>query len=226
MSQRVKPRVQIFVKPKAKSTILLTKHIGKYIDRINKYLILDIVQVTEKNVTAIKKLGISRTPTLIHNRKQYVSLEKIVRILTPPDESKDQYGVDVGSPDELVHKYHDSVINMNDDGEEDDPSVRREDEIRRKMAAFQKRRPEMQGVNEDKYIRGGRKVVARQAARSKFANDDEFRKASRVDDVVETPTKKYIDEQDGDAILEDYYNMEADRFGRKPNRKPIRWSGR
>lgn len=223
---RPKSKVLIFVKPGAKSTQILTRHIGKHIDSLNKVLLVEIIQVSEKNVAAVKKMGVTRTPTLVSGKKKCVSLEKILRALTPPQNTKEGYGIDVRSPDELVQKYFDGVINTQDDEEEDDPRVSREDDIRRKMSMFQKRRPEMKGLEKDnkRYIRGGRKIVAKKGGKNKFRSDSEFRKESGVDEQEDTPRKRYFDDQDGDRILEDYYNAEADHQGRKPNNKPIRWS--
>jgi hypothetical protein len=222
MSAR-KTKIIIFVNSKAASTKILTKHVSKHIDALNKVIHLEIVRVTEKNVAQIKQMGVTRTPTLLYKNKKYVSLEKIIQILTPPKHTKESFGLDIGSPDELIHKYHDGVINAQDDDDEDDPRISREDDIRRKMTAFQKRRPEMLGVEKIRKIKGGRKVVAR-TVKSKFRNDNEFRQAAGIDGQEETPRKQYFDDQDGESILEDYYNAEADRMGRKPNHKPIRWS--
>jgi hypothetical protein len=224
MSSPAKKKVTIYVQPGAKSTIILTKHISKHIDNLNKILVINIIQVTEKNVASIKKMGITRTPTLISGKTKCVVLKNIMQALTPPQNAKERYGVDVGSPDELVQKYFDGVINTQDDEGDDDPQISREDEIRRKMSAFQKRRPEMRGLDDkDKYIRGGRKVVTRQAKKAKFDSDTDFRQAAGIDEQEETPHRRYLDDQDGASILEDYYNAEADKMGRKPNKKPIRW---
>jgi hypothetical protein len=220
-----KTKVTIFIKKDAKSTKILTEFIAKNIDELSKFLVIDLKQVTAKNAGEVKRLGVDRTPTLVYNGKRYVSLEKIIRILTPPKNARETYGLDTGNPDELIHKYHNGVIHTRDDDEEDDPRINRDDEIRRKMASFQKRRPQMMGMeSSDRYLRGGRKITARKRGKNEFNNDDEFRREARVDEQEDTPHSRYFSEEDGDLILENYYNHEADLQGRKKNTKPIRWS--
>ncbi len=139
-------------------------------------------------------------------------------ILTPPEINKDNFGYANSSPDDMVHQYQSTIIDAGDDGglgeDENDPSVRA-DVIRQKMAAMQKRRPEMSGELGDRKLKGGRKVTSRQPAKKTFGDDEEFRRASRVDNIDETPMKEYDDDTDGARILEDYYNDEADKSGRK-----------
>jgi len=217
--------VRIYLKEGAKSTKILLNHICKYIGDLAKVMVLKPIYIDKKNVAAAQKIGISRTPTLIYKDKHYVSLEKIVQVLTPPKRAKLGFGLSANSPDELIHSYHDGIMNAQDnDDDDDDPRINRDEDIRRKMAAFQKKRPQMKGVGDEKYIKGGRKVVAK-SVKSKFKSDSEFREAAGIDEIKATPSKKYYDDEDGDSILEEYYNSEADKMGRKPNHKPIRWSG-
>lgn len=218
-----KPRVTIFVKPGAPTTIALTKHIGKYIDELTKVLTLDIVQVTSKNITSVKAAGVTRTPTLLHNKKLYTDIEKIVRMLTPSKQAKEQYGLAGGCPEDLTYRYMCSIIDAGEE-EDEDPRIARDEDIRRKMSAFQKKRPEMKGVGQDRMLKGGRKVVAKQV-KSTFKNDSEFRQTAGLDSEKQTPVGEYMGDEDGSLLLEEYYNQEADLFGRKPNKKPIRWSG-
>lgn len=208
-----KPTVEIYVNPKAKSTDVLTDFIAKHIDRINENLMVKIIRVTSKNVNLVKKRGIKRTPTLLYDNKPYESLEKIVRILTPPGDEGEHYGYGNTTPDDLTHQYHESVLSTGDDDGSEDAPEKRAEVIRQRMAALQKRRPEMRGVDKTRSVKGGRKVIAT-SKRSAYDTDDDFRRASGVDDVDETPIKKFM-EEDGESILEDYYNDEADKFGRK-----------
>jgi hypothetical protein len=217
-----KIRVMVFVKPKADSTKYLVKHIGKHIDNLNKILIINIIQVTKSNLSEVKAMGVTRTPTLVYNKKLYVTLEKIIRILTPPQNAKETYGPGIEDPEDLIRRYHSGVIDSDDSPGDGDEKELRQDDIMRKMAAFQKRRPQMEGVPEKARLRGGRKVVARHK-KDKFNSDDAFRKESGVDEAEETPGFGHH-EYDGPSMLEDYYNREADNFGRKRNDKPIRWS--
>jgi hypothetical protein len=224
-----KIKVVVYIKKDAASTKALTNFIAKNIDEISRTVIIDLKPVTAKNVEEIKRLGIDRTPTLVYGGKKYISLERIVKILTPKRNTsaggREGYGADASNPDELIHKYQDGVINTGDNDYEDDPRVTREDEIRRKMASFQKRRPQMSGMEgSDRYLKGGRKIVNKRSNKGRFDDDDDFRRATGVDDQEDTPQNKYLDETDGNLILEDYYNHEADLQGRKKNTKPIRWS--
>jgi hypothetical protein len=217
-----KTKVLIFINPSARSTIILTKHIGKFIDQINQHLFLDIRPVNSKNVAAIAKMGITRTPTLIHGGRQYVSLEKIISLLTPPRAARETGSLDATDPDELTHKYMDSVVYAKDDGMEETEAGVFDQEIRRKMMQFQKRRPAMQGVSEDKMIKGGRKIKAIKHTAHDFATDDDFRQAAKISDTDKTPSR-FAESDRSEYILEDYMNEEADRSGRVKNNKPIRW---
>lgn len=212
-----KPVVVIYINPGAQSTKILDQFLAKHIDQINEHLFVKRIKVTSKNVSMVKKKGIDHTPTLVYNRRKFVSLEKIIKILTPPAENKDHYGYGNTSSDDLVHQYHSTILDTGDDNREDDdldPDTRT-NVIRQKMAAFQKKRPQMDGVDVKNKLKGGRKVTARQPAKSKFDTDDEFRRAAKVDSVAETPSRKYMDEDDGAMILEDYYLEEANRSGKK-----------
>lgn len=210
-----KPTVIIYVQPDAKSTEILTNFIAKHLDRINHSLTVRIIRVTARNAKLVKQSGIERTPTLVYDGRKFVTLEKIVKILTPPELNQDNYGYGNTSSDELIHKYQNAILDTGDEDDETDPGVRGE-VLRQKMAALQKRRPAMEGVDKSRQLRGGRKVTARPPAKAKFDSDDDFRKATRVDNIEDTPTKAdYMDETDGARILEDYFNDEADRSGRK-----------
>lgn len=214
-----KPTVIIYVQNEAKSTQILTAFIGKHIDRINHYLTVRIIKVTAKNSRIVKANGIERTPTLVYNNRKFVTLEKIIALLTPPELNKDNYGYGNTSSDDLVQSYQDNIINAGDDDDDPaDPDVRTK-VIQQKMAALQKRRPEMNGVDTDRKLKGGRKVTSRPGGRKEFKDDEEFYKASRVDNIEDTPTKNYMDESDGALILEEYYNSEADAAGRKVGKK-------
>jgi hypothetical protein len=215
-----KPIVIIYVNPGSKSTIKLDEFLADNIDQINEHLYVKRIKVTGKNVALVKKKGIDHTPTLVYNRRKFVSLEKIIRILTPPAKHKDHFGYGNTSSNDLIHQYHSTILDTGDENAEDDDMDpdNRTSVIRNKMAAFQKRRPQMDGVSKDSKLKGGRKVKATQPAKSKFDNDDEFRKASRVDNISETPARKYLEEDDGAMILEDYYLNEANMSGKQVGR--------
>jgi hypothetical protein len=215
-----KPVVIIYINPGAQSTKILDQFLAKHIDQINEHLFVKRIKVTSKNVAMVKKKGIDHTPTLVYNRRKFVSLEKIIRILTPPAEHKDHYGYGNTSSDDLVHQYHSTILDTGDDNKEDDDLEpdNRTNVIRQKMAAFQKRRPQMDGVEGSRKLKGGRKVKTVQPTKSKFDTDEEFRKAARVDNIAETPSRKYMDEDDGAMILEDYYLEEANKSGKRVGR--------
>lgn len=210
-----KPTVVIYVQPEMKSTDILTNFISKNIDRINHHLTVRIVKVTPRNAKIVKQSGVDRTPTLVYDGRKFVTLEKIVRILTPPELNQDSYGYGNTSSDELIHKYQDAILDTGDEDDEMDPGKRGE-VLRQRMAALQKRRPQMEGVDKTRQLRGGRKVTAKPPPKSRFDTDDDFRKATRIDNIEDTPTKNdYMDDADGARLLEDYFNDEADRSGRK-----------
>lgn len=219
-----KPSVVIYVNPTSDSTKILLKFIGKFIDQINEHLVIKMIKVTKQNVDQVKAKGIERTPTLVYERKKYVSVEKIIKILTPPAEQKDHYGYGITSSDELVHTYHDAILNADDDEDaldEDNPE-NRADVIRQKMAAMQKRRPEMSGVDSTKKLKGGRKLKNNPMGKRKFESDDDFVKASRTDNIESTPIKGYMDEADGALLLEEYYLEEAKRSGKQVGQRVSR----
>ena len=210
-----KPYVQIYVNPTARSTQYLLKFIGKHIDDINKQLMVKIVKINKTNIKVIKKKGITRTPTLVYGKKKYVSLEKIIKIITPPKSTKISYGYGNTSAEDQIHSYQDRILNSEEDEpNESDPEVR-ESQIRSKMAAFQRRRPQMEGVDKRHKVTGGRKLKKVSRNKRPFNDDDTFVKASRIDQIEDTPLNRYFEQTDGDLILEDYYNAEADIQGRK-----------
>lgn len=212
-----KPIVNIYVNPHAESTKILDVFLAKHIDQINQHLYVKRIKVTGKNIAIIKKKGIDHTPTLVYNRRKYVSLDKIVRILTPPAENKDHYGYGNTSSNDLVHQYHSTILDTGDDNGEDDETdpETRSNVIRQKMAALQKRRPEMDGVDTKRKLKGGRKVKANQLGKTKFDNDEEFKKYAGIDNIIDTPARKYTDDFDGAMILEEYYLDEAMKNGKK-----------
>lgn len=207
----------IYVNPNSKSTKILDQFLAKYIDQINKRVFLKIVRVTNTNVEGVKKRGIEHTPTLVIEGKSYVGLEKIVKVLTPPTDQRDSFGMGNTSPNDLINQYQQTILNTGDDNKEDndmDPDVR-SNVLREKMAQFQKRRPAMEGVDKSAKVTGGRRVHPGSLGKSKFDTDDDFRRASGVDNITETPSQRYMDEADGDSILEDWYLQEAINSGKK-----------
>lgn len=212
-----KPIVIIYLNPKSKSTEILEKFLASYIDQINEHLYIKRVKVNSKNLELVKKRGIQHTPTLVYNKRKFVSVEKIIKILTPPADQKDHYGYGNTSSDDLIHQYHTTLLDTGDDNNDDDdldPKIR-EAVLKQKMAAMQKNRPQMDGVDKTRKLNGGRKIKNNQPIKSSFNSDTEFMSATNLNTVAETPTRKYMDEDDGALILEDYYLEEANRNGKK-----------
>jgi glutaredoxin len=214
---REKPKVFIFVNEGSKATKILMDFIAKNIDKINERIIVKIIKINKKNVEICKSKGVQAAPTLIYGKKHITGVDDIIRVLSPPQQSKDGFGQGYLSADEYVHSYQDSILNTGGDEEEDemDPGVR-EQVLKQKMAALQKRRPQMSdNVDSKQRLRGGRKLKASGGKQASFATDDEFYKASGVDNVQSTPSRNYMEESDGDLILEEWYLQEANNSGKK-----------
>jgi hypothetical protein len=220
-----KPLVYIFIKPHAQSTKILTRYVAKNLDLINQYVIVKFIRVEKATLDLVKRQGIKHTPTLIHNKKKYVTLEKIIKILTPPNQRKDNFGYGRTSSDEFLHDMQMAVLDDESDGDADEfDTDRRGEELRQKMTAFQTRRPEMKGVSKKQKLRGGRKVHASNPKKTDFRNDNEFRNLTGIDNIDSTPTSMGFTELDGETLLENYRNEIADAEGRKPStkrRRPI-----
>ena len=218
-SNRELIEVMLFVSPDADTTKRLDKFLADNIDEINRYLYVRRIKVTSKNVAEIKRRGITETPTLVVKGKIISKLARVIQFLTPPDKARTNYGYGVTSADDYVNQYQMSLISKPEDEDVDDTDAndpeRRREEIRQKMASMQKRRPEMREVPNQQKIGGGRKLKTTAPAQSKFETDDEFMVASRTDNIDETPIKRYMEEADGDQILENYYLDEAFQAGKK-----------
>ncbi len=214
-----KPTVTVYVQPGTRSTKILSRYIAKNIDVINQYVFIDLFKISKDNLTEVKKRGIQRTPTLVYGKKTIVSLEKIMKILTPPSQRKDNFGYGKTSADEFVQDFQMAILDDESDDEDEFDPENREAEIRQKMSAMQKRRPEMKGVSKKQRLQGGKKLHKRQPKKSSFDKggdgDREFRDMAGVDNIAETPTYGYMSEADGELLLEEYRNELADASGRK-----------
>lgn len=222
MSEK-KPNVYIYIKPNAQSTKILTRYVAKNLDIINQYVMVKFIRVDKSTIAFVKKQGIKHTPTLVHNKKKYVTLEKIIKILTPPNQRKDNFGYGKTSSDEFLHEMQMAVLDDESDIDADDlDQDRRGEELRQKMAAFQTKRPEMKGVSRKQKLRGGRKVHANNPKKTDFRNDNEFRNLTGVDNIDSTPAYGGFTAEDGDLLLEEYRNQLADDEGRVHSNKPRR----
>ena len=209
-----KPTVYIYVKEGAQSTNILARYIAKNLKPINKFVLVKIIKVNAKTKKIVQKKGVTQTPTLIYGNKKIVSLEKIVKILTPPSDRKDNFGNGNTSSDEYLHNMQMTILDE-EESEDEMGDDRRQEEIRQRMRAFQSRRPEMKGVNKKSRIRGGHKVHKKEPAKTKFHGDDEFRSLTGVDNIESTPSYGYMSDMDGQLMLEEYRNDLADASGRK-----------
>ena len=179
-----------------------------------------MVKINKKNIEICKRKGVRVAPTLIYGQKHITGVDDIIKVLSPPQQNRDGFGQGYLSSDEYVHSYQDSILNSGGDEEEDemDPSVR-EQVIKQKMAALQKRRPQMSDTVDSKQrIRGGRKLRTGAPRQSSFASDDDFYRASGMDNIETTPSRNYMDEADGELMLEEYYLAEANQQGKKVGR--------
>lgn len=204
-----KPIVTIFINPGSQSTVMLDKFLANNIDQINEYLFVKRVKVTSSNAAELKRKGIDHTPTLIFNKKKFVSLDKIIKILTPPSKNRDHFGYGNTNPDDLILQYQSTVLDTGEEEDNENDPENRNNEIRQKMSMLQRQRAQLEVKN------NGKKLKSNNNVKSKFDSDDDFRKASHIDDITETPSKKYMEEADGDMILEDYYLEIAQQSGKK-----------
>jgi hypothetical protein len=119
----------------------------------------------------------------------------------------------------MLHKWQSDVMdNKTEEEEEEDISGeigRRR--IQERAAAFQKRRPKMDGVENKNKINGGRALKSKTTQKDYNPDhgDDDFIRDSGVSSVVQTPTDTYVQDTDGELILEDYYLNEALASGKK-----------
>lgn len=211
-----KPEIIIYVNPDSNSTRLLNQFIARHIDQINTRVYIKTIQVNQNNLIQVRKMGIDRTPTLVHNKKKYVGLDQIMQILKPPTETRDGFGTGNLSPDEMIHKFQSDFIQEEGDELDEDDPANRDSVLKQKMLALQRRRPQMDAETADKTkLAGGKKLKTSGQPRTSFNSDDDFRRASGVDIITETPVRRYTAEEDGNMILEDYYLEEANMTGKR-----------
>jgi hypothetical protein len=215
------PVVDVYLNSKSNSAKTLSEHLAKHIDGLNEIVLINFIYISSNNAAAVQKKGIRRTPTLVYGPRKFEGLDKIIQVLTPPKKGKETYGYGVSNPDEMMHKWQTDIIDAGVSGEDEDDEtdntnpVARENQLRQKMAAFQKQRPRMEGVPSKNKITGGRKIKAG-GAQKEYGNDDDFLRDTNTLNVKQTPTSSYVEDTDGELILEDYYLAEAYKDGKKP----------
>jgi hypothetical protein len=213
-----KPVVDVYLNSKSNSAKTLSEHLAKHIDGLNEIVHINFIYISPKNAAQVQRKGIRRTPTLIYGARKFEGLDKILAVLTPPKRNSETYGYGVSSPDEMLHKWQTDIIDTTDEDEEDNDDMSpeaRSNQLRVKMAQMQKQRPKMEGVPGKNKIAGGRKVKTGVAHRD-YGNDDDFLKDSGTLSVKQTPTASYVEDTDGELMLEEYYLGEAYKDGKKP----------
>jgi len=212
-----KKTVYIYVNPKSQKTAQINKFIGQHLQAINKRVYVKLIRVTPTNHAKIKSKGIDQTPTLVCDGKKVMGVNKIIDLLRPPEAYRDNFG-NVTSAEEMVHKWMSGIAYSKKDDDEDDEMdpEKRSEYLRQKMAAMQKKRPEMAGVDKKQKIKGGRKIAKTDYKKQKFRDDDDF--IQRRDNFDETPTDRYLTDDDGLLMLEELRNEIADSSGRKVGR--------
>jgi len=215
----------LYVQKGLSTTDQISHFLGQHIAEINKRFFIKRVYVTTQNVSAVKNLGIRQTPCLYVNGRLAFGPQKIVEILTPPSREADNFGFANASPEEFISRYQESLIQDEQDEEDGED---RGDVIRRRMAEFQRKRPEMEGVDKKTRVPGGRVLKPKRVKQQDFKTDEEFARATRVDNVELTPVAAFTSDADGEAILEEYRNETADMYdpgrkqknAKKPRRRP------
>jgi len=227
-TDKSKPVVNIYLNKNAVSTKILTQHLAENIDALNKILLINFIYITPNNSKLVMEKGIKSTPTLIYGKRKFEGIKKIMGILTPPERGKETYGYGATSPEDMLHKWQSMIINTREEEEfedDGDPHVRTE-QLRTKMAAFQKRRPKMEGVARKQKIRGGRRVKGKNNQREygdymERDGDFQFMKDAGLFDRENTPIEGYTETQDGELMLEEYYLNEAMKDGKKVSREKV-----
>lgn len=214
-----KPEIFVYLSPEGKSTKILTDHLAKVIDDLNKIIMIKFIYINRANAQKVQQKGIRKSPTLIYGNRKYEGLDKIIQVLTPPRRERETYGYGNTSPDEMLHEWQNYIIDSKgeDDEEEDLTGDAGRKRLADRMAAFQKKRPQMLDVPAKNRIPGGRNVKRKNMQKDYNAEkgDDDFLRDSGVNNVVQTPTDAYVQDTDGELILEDYYLDEAVAAGKK-----------
>lgn len=198
----------------------MLRHVAKHIDELNRLGVYVETKVVEgRAAQEAKAMGIRNTPTLDFGGRKFVGADAITKVLTPPSRGVDRPPLNVANSEEYIMNYQQRIIASGEEEEQEDFGMT----LQQKMAAFQKRRPEMLGVDPKAALSGGRKLPPPKQTQSSFSSDDDFRSAAGLDNLEPTPASGYNAADDGLLLLEDYYNAEADRSGRHltRGRRPI-----
>lgn len=204
-----KPEIEIYLYTDSsggtnhKPTVNITQFISKNYTEISKVLRVKFNKITKKNKNSAIKKNIQNLPALIYGNKLYEGEKQILHFLSSIFADLN-YGYGNANPEELVYQMMLEEMEAGDD--EPDLDDDRDQEIRRKMAAMQKRRPEMDGLHDRTPMKGGRKIKHK-TQNKVFAEggkgDDAFIKMAKTD--VFNTDNFYNDNNEDDNILENYY---------------------
>lgn len=206
-------------RPSAK---IIIAHVGKNINEIQKRFNIQFVRVNAHNARQIRGLGVTQVPTLVRKKdlKRIEGTEKILKFLTPIPQRKMSFGLGYDNPEEAIHDFQLNMMGRPENDEPDEEEDRGE-VLRKKMAEFQKKRPQMSdNVPSEARIQGGRPTITRQPPKN-IDTDEGFLNASGRDNIRETPTDMGFGDADGSAILEDWYLDEANAFGKQTKKGSV-----
>ncbi len=205
----------IIVAKGSRATNAITEFVGANISAITQRgIIVEFKYATPENQDALRRKGITSTPTMIIGKTVFVGHPNIIRALTPSRDRKMGPGPGAMSDEEAVQR--EMMREMTNRSEDPDEKEMREEEIRKRTSEMQAKRTVMVGLPPgDKPVPGGRVIRDKPVATKKYDSDADFLSASRKDNIVQTPTERNYTEMDGQSTLEDYFNREADSMGRQ-----------
>lgn len=205
-----KPRVILYISPNSPTSNSLKAFVAKNIREISRVMYIQIVPVTREMIPTLRNRGITGTPVLDNGARIITDFREIVRELTPAQKLQQRQRL---TDDEEIYEYQHSMIGTEEDAlrerDDEDEEYLSKDTVKRRMESFQRRRPENLGI--ESAPKGGRKITASRAPAIEFDSDESFLSHTEHDNIP-LPS---IDFNDGDTMLEDYYNQEADNSGRK-----------
>lgn len=178
------------------NTSAVQRHLARHIDEINRSFYVKTTLVTSKNLAEVKKRGVKKLPTLVCEGRFHLGAQEILLRLGPTTAKKEEPS---------VFNYHLKILDEGDDDDEDSPD-KRQGYLMKKAAQLQKSREESLAA-----LTKGRRQNRKKFGDSVSGNEDQrfLQAAGRDEEDLEDF------EDRGDILLEDYYNKEADAFGRR-----------
>ncbi len=221
-----KPKAILYLNTSGPNTDKLMNHIAQHVDILNRYMIIEFVYITSENTSTIRRRGITSSPSMIFAGKKYQGVIDIIKILSP--KPREQPAIDDLNPEEVFLYWQQKHMKPGDDSGDDsedetDPACRTR-ELQEKMAAVQKRRPVMAGVDDNYKLAGGRPISKHSSSKIYGGYGDQNGDSIFLQDSGRSETSAEIipdDQSNGELLLEDYYLDEAFQFGKK-NPQPKR----